>query len=558
MSNVYIRVSPIHKSPAGRLHLFSWLTLMALIVSLLGWALAPLPAAASAPAAQPGDSFQKGMSYAAYWSGLYGTPGADLSLELLADTGTDWVAVIVTAHQESHTSTTIIRDHESTPTDAEVVAAIQKAHSLGLNVMLKPHVDLFDEISGGYWRGDIGTGFTTEAQWAAWFAAYRDFIEHYAAIAQANGVEQFCVGTELSGTSHRANDWRNVAAGVRVVYSGPIVYAANQGGEEVSVTWWDAVDYIGVDGYYILNTDISEHPTVADLEAAWTTPKQILANLSATYGKKIILTEIGYRSQHGCSCHPWDWWTPSELDQEEQAYAYEAAFRQLYDQPWLTGIYWWMWSTDRFASGPCDDGFSPHQKPAEAVLRAWYGGSPSSSSTSLMLPDPSQALNIYTDGLAAGWQNWSWWTPTLNMASTDPVYDGSQSLQAAVDPWGAVSLWNPGIDQSAYSWLEFRILGSLAEDQHLVLFVETDDGIEQDHVPVDDCRHIEGGTLATDQWKLVRIPLSDLNRSGKHISRITVQNQSSVTASFWIDDLRLIGAQEATARAFLPAINSGH
>lgn len=37
---------------------------------------------------------------------------------------------------------------------------------------------------------------------------------------------------------------------MREVYSGELTASANYGGEETGKSWWDAVDYIGVDAYY--------------------------------------------------------------------------------------------------------------------------------------------------------------------------------------------------------------------------------------------------------------------------------------------------------------------
>lgn len=37
---------------------------------------------------------------------------------------------------------------------------------------------------------------------------------------------------------------------MRAVYTGEITSSANWGGEESGKSWWDAVDYIGVDAYY--------------------------------------------------------------------------------------------------------------------------------------------------------------------------------------------------------------------------------------------------------------------------------------------------------------------
>jgi hypothetical protein len=426
-----------------------------------------------------------------------------------------------------------------------------------LKVMLKPHVDLLDE-SNGFWRGDIGDGFTTEAQWSAWFAAYRSFIEHYAQLAQDNGADQFCVGTELLGTTRRRpSDWRAIIAGVRAIFTGPITYAALKEGEEVSITWWDAVDYIGVDGYYQLTSDINHHPSEAELEQLWDSHVATMANLSASNGNKpILLTEIGFRSQHGCSNHPWDSVIVSPVDPEEQGYAYQATFEKLYNQPWLAGMFWWYWSPDRFTSGPCDDSYSPLQKPAENILRAWYGGPPLAPQP-FLLPDASHTSDIYSDGLASGWQNYSWDTTRFDPAATDQKFSGAHSLAVTLSPWGAISLQHSALDLSEYRWLEFYIRGASGAEPRLKAFLDVTDGTLMDRIPVNDCRFVVGGTIGTEMWRLVRIPLGELNRQGKSLTKLTIQDQSGQGASFWIDSLRFIGATEPSNWTFLPILTVG-
>ncbi len=537
-------MSELLNLPGLKTKLLSFVMLMTLMISL--FASSPV----SRVAAQRG-AFQQGMSFAAWWSGQYIDPGADLSLEALADTGTTWISLIVTAYQDTPTSTTIDRTSASTPTDAELIHVITLAHSLGLKVMLKPHLDLRNEQENDWWRGDIGPTFTSEPQWAAWFTAYRGFIEHYARLAETYGADQFCVGTELLGTTHRAADWRAVVAGVRAVYGGPLTYAALHSGEETSITWWDAVDYIGVDAYYPLtqNRPPDYHPTTEELEAAWVGPKATLAALSAAYGRPIIFTEIGYRSHHGCGCHPWDSWAVSPVDLEEQAFAYEAAFRQLYNEPWLMGIFWWTWYADRFKSGPYDASFSPYAKPAEDVLRAWYGGAPRAPEPSL-LADEAQTLTVYCDGLASGWQDWSW---GATISSAVPGAEGA--AEVALEPWGTLSLWHSAFSSDAYYWLEFSIRSSTAEEPRLVVFFDAVEGVRLASAPVNDPRHIEDGTITATGWKRVRIPIAVLNAHGDALERLSIQNVSGDTsAAFWIDDLRLIGAKAPTDWAFLPLV----
>jgi hypothetical protein len=539
----------------GRFGLSRGVRVLGLLLIAIGVLTFPSRAFHSSQTAQQGAvPFQKGISYSAWWAGQYTQPGADLSLDALASTGADWISLIVTAYQDTYTSTSIDRTGAHTPTDGDLVHAIEQAHSRGLKVMLKPHVDLNDE-SNGHWRGHIGDGFETQAQWSAWFASYRSVIEHYAALAQAHGADQFCIGTELLGTTHREDDWRAIIAGVRAVYDGPIVYAALHSGEEMDITWWDAVDYIGVDGYYPLTNDVNHHPDIAELEAAWEEPKAIMADLYATYGKPILLTEIGYRSHHGCANHPFDSNIVSPLDLEEQLYAYEAAFRQLHNEPWLGGMFWWQWHADRFISGPCNDGFSPYQKPAEGVLRAWYGGDPLPVQPAL-IPDYDKTLDIYTDGLASGWADWSW-NATLDLSNASPTYEGDRSISAVLGPWGAISPRRSTFTVDQYRWLEFYVRGPADQQPQLVVFFDGADGTQLPPVPVNDCRHISGGTIEAEGWKLVRIPLETLNPSGLALSRLSIQNKSDEqTGELWVDGVRLVAAQEPSARVFIPlAVN---
>lgn len=311
-------------------------------------------------------SKQKGISFASWWHGDYSSPNADLALAELGDSGADWLSLIVTRYQDTVRSTAIIST-ANTPTDEDLAHVINRAHSLGMKVMLKPHLDLANDPS--HWRGDIGAGFS-QADWAAWFTSYKAFVDHYAQLAQTYGADQFCVGTELDATQSRVAEWRSVIAGVRGLFTGPITYAANHG-SEISITWWDSVDFIGVDAYYPLT--FRRDPSLAELKLAWLPRRAVLKTLSAYWGKPILFTEIGYRSQDGANQHPWDFQAGGTIDLQEQADLYQAALESVFSRSWFAGEYWWTWETSPAQGGPTDMGYSPHGKPAEAVLRAWYG-----------------------------------------------------------------------------------------------------------------------------------------------------------------------------------------
>ncbi len=476
---------------------------------------------------------QKGISYTAWWPGEYSKPDADIALSNLRSAGADWISLLVTQYQDD-ISSTAIHSTTSTPTDADLIHVITRAHSLGVKVMLKPHVDLANDPS--HWRGQIGQGFT-ETQWATWFASYQNFINHYAQLAQAHGADQFCVGTELNETQGQASRWRAVIAGIRSLYLGPITYAATAG-YEIDPTWWDAVDYIGVDAYYPLTT--KNDPTIAELKAAWVPYIGRLASLASTWGKPIIFTEIGYRSQDGANQHPGDWQTESAVDLQEQADAYQAAFESAFNQTWCAGMFWWSWGTDPFEGGACDDGYTPHNKPAEDILRTWYAAPPRVSIIGRPQPDYRRTLVVYADALGSGWDDWSW-DSTVDSSSTDRVYRGTVAISATIGAGGGLSFHHASFDSSPYHWLEFYVYGTVA-GQQVRAFANDENDTGLRHIPV--C--IELGT-----WKQVRVPLSDMNAAGRFLQRISIDNPDSQPSSFWVDDIRLVGA---TWTVYLPGV----
>jgi hypothetical protein len=226
----------------------------------------------------------------------------------------------------------------------------------------------------------------------------------------------------------------------------------------------------------------------------------------------------------------------------------------VYDKPWFAGMFWWSWDTDPYDGGPCDDGYTPHDKPAEDVLRTWYGAPPRPTPTPTPQPDYSRTLAIYTDELSPQWEDWSW-NAGRNLAATDQVYSGTRAISATLGAWGALSFWHPTFSASPYRWLEFYVRGSPSGQQHLWAFVNAEGDVELRRRPIDDCRYIEGGIIEAGTWKLARIPLSDLDATGRSLLRVSIQDRSGqASTAFWVDELRLVGA---TWRVYLPAIPVG-
>src|SRR5439155_5964751 len=129
--------------------------------------------------------------------------------------------------------------HRAWETDASVAHAIRRAHALGMAVVLKPQIWIVPDMFSGDLRLE-------GAAWRDWWTNYAQFIRHYRDLAQATGVEVFCIGTELGGvTLAHPNDWRLLIRDVRAGYRGRVTYSANWWEEFEKLPFWDALDFIG-------------------------------------------------------------------------------------------------------------------------------------------------------------------------------------------------------------------------------------------------------------------------------------------------------------------------
>jgi hypothetical protein len=307
---------------------------------------------------------QRGVALPTWEINGYEGAATAQAVSAITSVGANWIQIVPTWHMATQTSNTI--DGSWSVTDANVLSAIGLAHSQGLKVLLKPHVDPSDGTN----RWQINP-----SNRAAWYSSYRAFITHYAAIAQAKSVEQFSVGCELKTmtTSADRGQWLTVINAVKAQYRGPLVYAANSD-EYTNVSFWDQLNFIGVDAYFPLSTT----PTtdVATLEAAWAPIRDDLAKFAASTGRPILFTEAGYPSQVGAAVEPWNNSQSTTPAQDEQAAAYQALLATFSGQPWWAGVFWWSWWTDRGVYDPLD--YPVQGKLAESLLRNWWASTRSS------------------------------------------------------------------------------------------------------------------------------------------------------------------------------------
>ena len=306
-----------------------------------------------------------GLTFADWTADGYSHASADRSLEAIAAVGATHLVIITTAYQAdpqaSEMRSVNALTGARTPAAVAVQHALERAQSLGMQVAIKPHVDLND----GSWRGKI-----TPSDPNGWFKSYQDFILPWAELAASGGAIQFMIGTELAGTIQHAQLWRETINKVRAIFSGKLIYAASWD-EAHKVPFWRDLDFAGIDFYFPVTT--RNNPGRIEILAGWQPWLERLKLLHQQTRRQILLTEIGYRSVDGAGWRPYEFDDEAKLDLQEQADLYWAAMQATAEESWIAGLYWWNWLANG-SGGVNNTDYTPNGKPAEMELkRAWKG-----------------------------------------------------------------------------------------------------------------------------------------------------------------------------------------
>ena len=318
----------------------------------------PSPASALSPA--------RGVNLVGFSDAEYVGGDATLedSLASLAKLGANWVAIVFWWFQD-HARADHIRPlpERYTIADDTIAAAIGAAQRHGLRVLLRPLLDVAD-----------GTSRTSIRPSRGWYDAYRAYVLRYAALAHNCNCDALSIGAELTGAEPQAPFWRDLATAARGHFRGPLVYSANHDAA-ARVTWWDAVDIVGVDAYYPVAQRAGED--AGAMAANWSAQlARLQSALSASAGERPIwLTELGVMAARGAPRAPWAFARPwprgvdlDVTDLAEQRNYYAGALQALREHPRITGVFWWSWyPTPGIPAARASD-FSPQGKPAAEVL----------------------------------------------------------------------------------------------------------------------------------------------------------------------------------------------
>jgi len=300
------------------------------------------------------------------------------NLQPLVQTNVEWITLVPYAGQKDVDSPLVVHNRGDSlrliRRNADWLEKIKIAKQAGFKVFVKPHIWL-NEPSNGKWRSDIYP--TSEENWEEWKKGYRAFIFRWADIAEQADAEMFCIGTEFTRlTVKKPEFWKALIQEVRGIYSGKIAYAANWYNEFEKITFWEDLDYIGVQAYFPLVNN--EYPNVKEISKGWNKHLTNLESIHRKYNRPILFTEMGYKSTADSAIEPWDWIDySSDLDKpisnETQANCYEAFFKTVWKKNWFAGVHIWQWRSDfEKGRGKNELDFTPQEKPAQTIIKKGF------------------------------------------------------------------------------------------------------------------------------------------------------------------------------------------
>ena len=327
----------------------------------------------------PFDKTFQGISLS---SGGHGFDSLDSkeALDQIVGDHANSVSIVTGYYVSTGTSSDLGAIAGKTSSLSAISEAILDAEARGLNVMLKPHINVLDgSFSGSYKAADVDD----------FFAKYKAELLDLAKVAQADHVAVFSIGNEFDTmASNYLPQWTDLIDSIRHVYTGELTYAATRYSLN-SVVFLNQLDYIGVNAYLPLATSVaaSANITVDQLVHAWTTlPSGYLYNLyggksfvdymhdlSIHYDKPVLITEVGYRSDDQAAFNPGDWQTVTTPDAALQAKLYQALYEVWGQQgDWFKGLFTWGVGTQATPTASSPDDYTTEGKPADAVISGAY------------------------------------------------------------------------------------------------------------------------------------------------------------------------------------------
>lgn len=296
----------------------------------------------------------------------YGGELAKTSLERLKQLKINALAIVPYSYMRSaHKASAIpIVREAGAENDESVLFAHYTSKALGNYNMLKPQIWIHSS-----WPGAIE--FKDKAAWQLFFDSYRKWIMHYALLAEMNGFDALCIGTEFKQiTLQHPKYWKQLIADIRTIFHGALTYAANWGEECENITFWEDLDFIGINCYYPLSS--KKDATKEELRAGMQANLAKIKGIQEKYQRPVWLTEVGFRSATHAWTAPHEEAGSREIDEEAQALCYELLLSELEQATWITGLFCWKWPSYLQHNESGGRGYMPLGKQTEEVFKKYF------------------------------------------------------------------------------------------------------------------------------------------------------------------------------------------
>lgn len=213
-----------------------------------------------------------------------------IQLDEAINIGADWIFVNAYVSQWNGTSSKVFKGPQ-TPLDSVLKSFVSEAKAKGLKVLLKP---LIIPLDGSSWLL-LDPEYPND-----WFESYTDILLSYCELLPE--LDALSIGLELlSLTMHPKyhDDWNNLIQQVREHTDAKLTYSSLFELEVFGISFWNQLDWIGIDEYVPVATEDNPFPSVEEMTETISDYFTMVSNFRMAQNltsKPVVITEMGIYS----------------------------------------------------------------------------------------------------------------------------------------------------------------------------------------------------------------------------------------------------------------------